>query len=62
MGESTLIKTGTGISKAFLEKEVEDIKNMLDELPNCLTKEQLQNALRYCQERVTALLKLTGGY
>lgn len=60
--DRALIKTGTGVAKDFLRKEVEDIKRMLDELPDCLTKEQLQHALKYCRERIDALLNLTGGY
>lgn len=62
MDEKVLIKTGTGIAKDFLRKEVDDIKLMLDQLPDCLTKEQLRNALNYCNERIEALLKLAGGY
>ena len=60
--EKVLIKTGTGIAKDFLRKEVDDIKHMLDQLPDCLTKDQLTHALRYCDERIQALLKLAGGY
>jgi hypothetical protein len=60
--EKILINTGTGISKVFLRKEVDDIKLMLDELPDCLTKDQLIRALKHSGERIEALLKLAGGY
>lgn len=60
--DKVLIKTGTGIDKDFLRKEVEDIKLMLDQLPDCIDKKQLQHALEYCNERVEALRKLAGGY
>jgi len=62
MSERALIKSGTGVSKAFLKEEVESIKRMLDELIECQTKDQLKEALGYCKNRVEALKSLVTGF
>lgn len=57
-----LIKTGIGVSKDWLRKEIDDIKKMIDQLPECVTKDQYINALRYCSQRIDALIQLSGKY